>query len=90
VYDSDFLCLLPNEVAQRAYCINEKDYARAVVPIRDVIFGPSVGCGSIKTNQPHVRRGQAVALVPNRGTTFIELDQPLNVVLFGVHMVSWN
>lgn len=33
---------------------------------------------------------EAVALIPNRGTTFIELDQPVTVVLFGVNMVSWN
>lgn len=33
---------------------------------------------------------EAVALIPNRGATFIELDQPVTVVLFNVHMVSWK
>lgn len=33
---------------------------------------------------------EAVALVANKITTSIELNQPVNVVLFGVHMVSWK
>lgn len=45
VYGSDFLRFVPKEVMQRAYCINEEEYARAVAPIHEsVILGPPVGC----------------------------------------------
>jgi len=45
VYGSDFLRYIPKEVMQRAYCISEIDYAKAVAPIREsVILGPPVGC----------------------------------------------
>ncbi|MBW7458776.1 cupin domain-containing protein [Paenibacillus sepulcri] len=45
VYGSDFLRSIPKEVMQRAYCINEEDYAKAVAPIREsVILGPPPGC----------------------------------------------
>ncbi|WP_370639033.1 cupin domain-containing protein [Cohnella sp. REN36] len=45
VYGSDFLRFLPEEVASRAYCVNEEAYAEAVAPIREsVILGPPPGC----------------------------------------------
>lgn len=45
VYGSDFLRAVPKEVIQRAYCINEEDYAKAVAPLKEsVILGPPPGC----------------------------------------------
>ena len=45
IYGSDFLRCIPKEVMQRAYCINEQDYAKAVAPIQEsVILGPPIGC----------------------------------------------
>jgi oxalate decarboxylase/phosphoglucose isomerase-like protein (cupin superfamily) len=45
VYGSDFLRSIPKEVIQRAYCVNEEDYAKAIAPIREsVILGPPIGC----------------------------------------------
>lgn len=44
VYGSDFLRFIPKEVMQRAYGINEQDYANAVAPLREsVVLGPPVG-----------------------------------------------
>ncbi|GAB6990185.1 cupin domain-containing protein [Paenibacillus pini] len=51
VYGSDFLASIPKEVMQRAYCINEQEYARAVAPIREsVILGPPVECAPNQLN----------------------------------------
>lgn len=37
--------LKPGQVIQRAYCINEKDYAKAVAPLKEsVLLGPPPGC----------------------------------------------
>jgi len=45
VYGSDFLRCVPKEVIQRAYCINEDEYAKAVAPLKEsVILGPPPGC----------------------------------------------
>ena len=45
VYGSDFLRAVPQEVIQRAYCINEEEYAKAVAPLKEsVILGPPPGC----------------------------------------------
>lgn len=51
VYGADFLRGIPKEVMQRAYCINEEDYAKAVAPIQEaVILGPPVGCYTESAN----------------------------------------
>ncbi|MEK4515369.1 cupin domain-containing protein [Paenibacillus sp. FSL H8-0122] len=45
VYGSDFLRAVPAEVIQRAYCINEEEYAKAVAPLKEsIILGPPPGC----------------------------------------------
>lgn len=47
VFGSDFLSSTPGEVMNRAYCVNEEDYAKAVAPIKEsVILGPPPGCGT--------------------------------------------
>ncbi|WP_067617304.1 cupin domain-containing protein [Alicyclobacillus acidiphilus] len=44
VYGSDFLRAIPKEVMNRAYGINEEDYAAAVAPVQEsVILGPPLG-----------------------------------------------
>jgi oxalate decarboxylase/phosphoglucose isomerase-like protein (cupin superfamily) len=43
VYGSDFLRSIPKEIMNRAYGVNEEDYAKAVAPIQEsVILGPPV------------------------------------------------
>ncbi|GKU84610.1 cupin domain-containing protein [Niallia sp. NCCP-28] len=45
VYGSDFLRFIPADVLNRAYCIQENYYKKAVEPIYDsVILGPPAGC----------------------------------------------
>lgn len=45
VFGSDFLRAVPAEVIQRAYCINEEEYAKAVAPLKEsIILGPPPGC----------------------------------------------
>ncbi|MDR0269653.1 cupin domain-containing protein [Paenibacillus sp.] len=47
VYASDFLRFIPKEVAERAYCVNPEEFAKAVAPItQSVILGPPVNCGN--------------------------------------------
>lgn len=49
VYGSDFLRSIPKEIMNRAYAINEEDYAKTVTPIKEsVIMGPPMG----DENQP--------------------------------------
>lgn len=46
VLGSDFLRFTPKEVMNRAYCIDEAEYAQAVAPLQQsVILGPPPGCG---------------------------------------------
>lgn len=53
VYGSDFLRFTPKEVMNRAYCVNEDVYEKAVAPIREsVILGPPIGCGQHQVNSP--------------------------------------
>lgn len=43
VYGSDFLHFTPKEVMNRAYGVNEEDYARAISPIKEsVVLGPPI------------------------------------------------
>lgn len=52
VYGSDFLRSIPKEIMQRAYCVNEEDYAKAVAPIQEsVILGPPAGCGQVAASE---------------------------------------
>ncbi|QWU16110.1 Cupin [Paenibacillus sophorae] len=45
VYGSDFLKAIPPEVLNRAYCVGEEDYKKAVAPLQEsVILGPPPGC----------------------------------------------
>jgi len=45
VLGADFLAATPPEVAQRAYCLDEEAYAKAIASIRnDAIVGPPIGC----------------------------------------------
>lgn len=45
VLGADFLSFMPKEVAQRAYCIDAEDYAKAVAPIKEaLLLGPPPGC----------------------------------------------
>lgn len=45
VLGADFLSITPKEVAQRAYCIDAEDYAKAVAPIKEaLLLGPPPGC----------------------------------------------
>lgn len=55
VYGADFLRCTPKEVMQRAYCINEEDYAKAVAPIKEsVVLGPPAGCCKEPEDTSHV------------------------------------
>ncbi|TXK85180.1 cupin domain-containing protein [Paenibacillus sp. N3.4] len=45
VYGSDFLRFTPKEVMNRAYCVDENDYAKAVAPLQEsIILGPPLDC----------------------------------------------
>ncbi|MFT8320243.1 MAG: cupin domain-containing protein [Bacillus sp. (in: firmicutes)] len=45
VYGSDFLRFVPTEVLNRAYCVQEDYYEKAVAPLNEsVILGPPIGC----------------------------------------------
>ncbi|WP_405114487.1 cupin domain-containing protein [Paenibacillus sp. FSL K6-1217] len=52
VYGSDFLRAVPAEVIQRAYCINEEEYAKAVAPLKEsIILGPPPGCATVGASE---------------------------------------
>lgn len=66
--------------------------APAVAYSDNCYFGAAGGVRECDNQSALCEKGVivAVALIPNRGTTIIELEQPVTVVLFGVHMVSWK
>ncbi|MBW4083012.1 cupin domain-containing protein [Paenibacillus sp. S150] len=67
VYGSDFLRTVPKEVIQRAYCISEEDYAKAVAPLKEsVIIGPPPGCNLAGSNAGPGNKGAfAESAAPN-------------------------
>ncbi|MBE9917505.1 cupin domain-containing protein [Paenibacillus donghaensis] len=62
VYASDFLRFLPKEVAERAYCVNPEEFAKAVAPIsQSAILGPPVNCGNRETSPACTQPAQYVS-----------------------------